>query len=93
VEAQTSSLTHSPLLPEWCSDSKEDLLFGSAGDFLSTSLAGKNLLFVCLQHDSDGKVFKDKMDKIKKLLLSKLLLEFFLLVRLVFSRFLKAGKC
>jgi hypothetical protein len=72
VEAQTSSLTHSPLLPEWCSDSKEDLLFGSAGDFLSTSLAGKNLLFVCLQHDSDGKVFKDKMDKIKKLLLSKL---------------------
>jgi len=34
VEAQTSSLTHSPLLPEWYSDFREDLSFGASGDFL-----------------------------------------------------------
>ena len=34
--------------------------------------SGKNILFVCLQDIFDCKIFKDKMGKIKKLLLSKL---------------------
>jgi hypothetical protein len=71
VEVRTSSLTHSPLLPEWCSDFREDLPFGSAGDFSSSPLAGKNILFVC-SDIFDCKIFKDKMNKIKNLLLSKL---------------------
>ena len=72
MEAQTSSLNHSPLLPEWCSDSQEDLSFGSLGDFLTTPLAGKNILFVSLQADPDSVTLQKKLDKINALLLSKL---------------------
>jgi hypothetical protein len=69
VEAQTSSLTHSPLFPEWCSDAQEDLLFGSLGTFADAALLGRNILLV--SPPVDQKSLKPKLAKIKKLVLSK----------------------
>ena len=46
VEANTSSLSRSPLFYEWCSLDVKDAVFGSAGSFMEAPLSGKNVLLV-----------------------------------------------
>ncbi len=73
VEALSSCLTHSRLIPEWCLERVEDALFGSLGNFQSSPLEGKNILFVSLNAPStDGKLLEKNVQKIKQLVLSKL---------------------
>ena len=73
VEALSSCLTHSSLLSEWCSERVEDSLFGSLGNFRSTPLEGKNIVFVYLRAPSaEGKFLEMNFEKIKQLVLSKL---------------------
>ena len=74
VEARASALTHSRLLPEWCSENPEDVVFGSLGSFLDTQLTGKNSLFLYLQTSVllEKKGFGKQLQKIKQLVSSKL---------------------
>ena len=70
VEALSSCLIHSRLLYEWCSEREEDSLFGSLENFRSTSLDGKNTLFVYLHPPgNEDKYLYVNTNKIQELVL------------------------
>ena len=68
AEIQTNLVLYSPQLLEWCSDTKENSLFGSSGNFEKFSLTGKNSLFVVNEHEG----LSTKLPKIETSLTSDL---------------------